>query len=215
MRRSAEDRRANSHWWSRKFYFKGGVHPKLKISGTRACRHISKHYPSITIHGFSAVEIDYIARISKISTKRGLKTPKRKGPILDARGWSGDLSDRVRDHCAKKCDTADWLRIHKEEHELGMKTTATMMFGTVESTREIVGTGEHIRNLQDETADLRAFILWSFQGAKYKAHARISRDQKAKPQRLSKASAVLKGSFWITLKYPKQLGHAGQLRRPV
>lgn len=75
------------------------------------------------------------------------------------------LSDRVRDIIApKKCDTATWLRIHKEAHEIGMKTTATMMFGTVETTREIVQHWKFLRDLQDITGGFRAFILWSFQG---------------------------------------------------
>ncbi len=146
--------------------FQGGVHPKLKIEWyEELVSYISKHYPSITIHGFSAVEIDYIARVSKISTKEVLRRLNEKGLYSMPGAGAEILSDRVRDIIApKKCDTADWLRIHKEAHELGMKTTATMMFGTVESTREIVEHWEHIRNLQDETAGFRAFILWSFQG---------------------------------------------------
>ncbi len=146
--------------------FQGGVHPKLKIEWyEELVAYISKHYPSITIHGFSAVEIDYIARVSKISTKEVLSRLNQKGLYSMPGAGAEILSDRVRDIIApKKCDTADWLRIHKEAHELGMKTTATMMFGTVESTREIVEHWEHIRNLQDETAGFRAFILWSFQG---------------------------------------------------
>lgn len=146
--------------------FQGGVHPKLKIEWyEELVAYISKHYPSITIHGFSAVEIDYIARVSKISTKEVLRRLNEKGLYSMPGAGAEILSDRVRDIIApKKCDTADWLRIHKEAHELGMKTTATMMFGTVESTREIVEHWEHIRNLQDETAGFRAFILWSFQG---------------------------------------------------
>ena len=146
--------------------FQGGVHPKLKIEWyEELVGYISKHYPSITIHGFSAVEIDYIARVSKISTKEVLRRLNEKGLYSMPGAGAEILSDRVRDIIApKKCDTADWLRIHKEAHELGMKTTATMMFGTVESTREIVEHWEHIRNLQDETAGFRAFILWSFQG---------------------------------------------------
>ena len=146
--------------------FQGGVHPKLKIEWyEELVGYISKHYPSITIHGFSAVEIDYIARVSKISTKEVLRRLNEKGLYSMPGAGAEILSDRVRDIIApKKCGTADWLRIHKEAHELGMKTTATMMFGTVESTREIVEHWEHIRNLQDETAGFRAFILWSFQG---------------------------------------------------
>ena len=123
----------------------------------------------VTIHGFSAIEIDYIAKISKISTLEVLKRLKNKGLYSMPGAGAEILSDRVRELVApKKCDTATWLRIHKEAHSVGVKTTATMMFGTVETTREIVEHWDHIRRLQDETGGFRAFILWSFQGANTK-----------------------------------------------
>ena len=150
--------------------FQGGVHPKLKIKWYEdLVEFIAKKYPSVTIHGFSAIEIDYIAKISKISTLEALKRLKNKGLYSMPGAGAEILSDRVRELVApKKCDTATWLRIHKEAHSVGVKTTATMMFGTVETTREIVEHWEYIRRLQDETGGFRAFILWSFQGANTK-----------------------------------------------
>ncbi len=150
--------------------FQGGVHPKLKIEWYEdLVGFIAKKYPSVTIHGFSAIEIDYIAKISKISTLEVLKRLKNKGLYSMPGAGAEILSDRVRELVApKKCDTATWLRIHKEAHSVGVKTTATMMFGTVETTREIVEHWEYIRRLQDETGGFRAFILWSFQGANTK-----------------------------------------------
>jgi menaquinone biosynthesis protein, SCO4550 family len=150
--------------------FQGGVHPKLKIEWYEdLVEFIAKKYPSVTIHGFSAIEIDYIAKISKISTLEVLKRLKNKGLYSMPGAGAEILSDRVRELVApKKCDTATWLRIHKEAHSVGVKTTATMMFGTVETTREIVEHWEYIRRLQDETGGFRAFILWSFQGANTK-----------------------------------------------
>ena len=150
--------------------FQGGVHPKLKIEWYEdLVEFIAKKYPSVTIHGFSAIEIDYIAKISKISTLEVLKRLKDKGLYSMPGAGAEILSDRVRELVApKKCDTATWLRIHKEAHSVGVKTTATMMFGTVETTHEIVEHWEYIRRLQDETGGFRAFILWSFQGANTK-----------------------------------------------
>ncbi len=146
--------------------FQGGVHPKLKIEWYEdLVEFIAKNYPSVAIHGFSAVEIDYIARISRISTREALRRLREKGLYSMPGAGAEILSDRVRDVIApKKCDVQTWLRIHREAHEEGVKTTATMMFGTVETTREIVEHWEHIRRLQDATNGFRAFILWSFQG---------------------------------------------------
>lgn len=74
------------------------------------------------------------------------------------------LSDRVRDIIApKKLGTQEWLDVHHAAHTIGMRSTATMMFGTVESDEEIIEHWEKIRDLQDKTGGFRAFIMWSFQ----------------------------------------------------
>ena len=145
--------------------FQGGVHPKLKIEWyEELVEYISKNYPTITIHGFSAIEIDYIAKISKISYKEVLQRLKNRGLFSMPGAGAEILSDRVRDIISpKKISSKTWLDIHKIAHEVGIKTTATMMFGTVESDEEIVEHLDQIRNLQDQTGGFRAFIAWSFQ----------------------------------------------------
>ena len=197
--------------------FQGGVHPKLKIDWYEdLVEYIAKNYPSITIHGFSAIEIDYIAKISKISTKEVLLRLQKKGLYSIPGAGAEVLSDRVRDIVApKKCDTATWLRIHKEAHEIGMKTTATMMFGTVETTREIVQHWKFLRDLQDVTGGFRAFILWSFQGKNtrlLKEHPEIMKASSNRYLRLLAVSRLFLDNFkniqssWVT-----QGSYIGQL----
>ncbi|WP_187647973.1 dehypoxanthine futalosine cyclase [Nitrosophilus labii] len=145
--------------------FQGGVHPKLKIDYyERLVEHIHKKYPQITIHGFSAVEIDFISKVSRISYEETLQRLKEKGLSSIPGAGAEILSDRVRDIISpKKLSSKEWLDIHKTAHKIGMKTTATMMYGTVETDEEIVEHWEKIRELQDETGGFRAFIMWSFQ----------------------------------------------------
>ena len=145
--------------------FQGGVHPKLKIDYYEdLVEHIHKKYPQITIHGFSAVEISYIAKVSRLSYKEVLMRLKAKGLSSIPGAGAEILSDRVRAVISpKKLSSQEWLDIHKAAHEVGMKTTATMMYGTVESDEEIVEHWEKIRDLQDKTGGFRAFIMWSFQ----------------------------------------------------
>ena len=146
--------------------FQGGVHPNLKIDYyEELVNHIHTKYPQITIHGFSSIEIDFIAKVSKISILEVLKRLQAKGLSSIPGAGAEILSDRVRDIIApKKMDTQEWLEVHKLAHSIGMKTTATMMFGTVETDEEIIEHWDLIRKLQDETGGFRAFIMWSFQG---------------------------------------------------
>ncbi|AXK48754.1 dehypoxanthine futalosine cyclase [Aliarcobacter trophiarum LMG 25534] len=146
--------------------FQGGVHPNLKIDYYEdLVEHINTKYPQITIHGFSSIEIAFIAKVSKITKEEVLKRLQKKGLSSIPGAGAEILSDRVRDIIApKKMDTKEWLEVHKVAHSIGMKTTATMMFGTVETDEEIIEHFEHIRKLQDETGGFRAFIMWSFQG---------------------------------------------------
>lgn len=145
--------------------FQGGVHPKLKIEWYEdLVSHIHKKYPTITIHGFSAIEINYIAKISKIPISEVLLRLQNAGLSSIPGAGAEILSDRIRDIIApKKLSTSEWLEVHREAHKIGMKTTATMMFGSVESDEDIIEHLGHIRGLQDEFGGFRAFILWSFQ----------------------------------------------------
>ncbi len=197
--------------------FQGGVHPKLKIEWYEdLVEWIHKNYPSITIHGFSAIEIDYIAKISKISYKEVLQRLHAKGLFSIPGAGAEILSDRVRDIIApKKLDVKNWLEVHRQAHKVGIKSTATMMFGTVESDEEIIEHWEHIRDLQDETGGFRAFILWSFQPGNTKLARDIPNLSKQSSNRYLRLLAVSRlyldnfkniQSSWVT-----QGSYIGQL----
>jgi len=189
--------------------FQGGVHPKLEIEWYEdLVEHIHKKYPTITIHGFSAIEIDYIARRSNISVREVLKRLKDKGLSSIPGAGAEILSDRVRDLIApKKLDKDRWLEVHKEAHKLGIKSTATMMFGTLESDEEIVEHFDEIRCLQDETGGFRAFIMWSFQGKNTALAAKYPEIKKQSSNRYLRLLAVARlfldnvpniQSSWVT-----------------
>ncbi len=197
--------------------FQGGVHPKLKIEWYEdLVAWISTHYPTITIHGFSAIEIDYIAKISKISYHEVLTRLQKKGLYSIPGAGAEILSERVRQLIApKKLDSQSWLNVHKAAHEIGMKTTATMMFGTLESDEEIVEHWEKIRTLQDETGGFRAFIMWSFQSdftQLKKEHPEIKKQSSNRYLRLLAVSRLYLDNFkniqssWVT-----QGSYIGQL----
>ena len=197
--------------------FQGGVHPKLKIEWYEdLVEWISKKYPQVTIHGFSAIEIDYIAKISKISYEEVLKRLQAKGLFSIPGAGAEILSDRVRDIIApKKLGVNEWLEVHRSAHKIGMKSTATMMFGTVESDEEIVEHLEHIRELQDETGGFRAFIMWSFQSANTELKKEIPNLKKQSSNRYLRLLALSRlfldnfkniQSSWVT-----QGSYVGQL----
>lgn len=146
--------------------FQGGVHPKLKIEWYEdLVEHIHAKYPTITIHGFSSIEIDFIAKVSRISVEEVLKRLRDKGLASIPGAGAEILSDKVRDIIApKKIDSEVWIDIHRKAHKLGIMSTATMMYGTIESDEDIIEHFDMIRRLQDETGGFRAFIMWSFQG---------------------------------------------------
>ena len=197
--------------------FQGGVHPKLKIEWYEdLLRWITKNYPSITIHGFSAIEIDYIAKISKLSYKEVLQRLRQSGLFSIPGAGAEVLSDRVRDIVSpNKLSSKEWLEVHKNAHEIGIKSTATMMFGTVETDEEIVEHWDKIRELQDMTGGFRAFIMWSFQSANTKLKQEIPSIAKQSPNRYLRLFAVSRlyldnfkniQSSWVT-----QGSYVGQL----
>ena len=189
--------------------FQGGVHPNLKIDYYEdLVNHIHTKYPQITIHGFSSIEIDFIAKVSKISILEVLKRLQAKGLSSIPGAGAEILSDRVRDIIApKKMDTQEWLEVHRLAHSIGMKTTATMMFGTVETDEEIIEHWDLIRKLQDETGGFRAFIMWSFQGENTKLmeeHPQIKPQSSNRYLRLLAVSRLYLDNFknlqssWVT-----------------
>ena len=197
--------------------FQGGVHPKLKIEWyEELLEWISKNYPQITIHGFSAIEIDYIAKISKLSYEEVLKRLKAKGLFSIPGAGAEILVDKVRDIIApKKLSAKNWLKVHQTAHKLGIKSTATMMFGSVESDEDIVEHFRVLRDLQDKTNGFRAFIMWSFQPYGTKLYKDGIVKTKASPNRYLRLLAVARlyldnfkniQSSWVT-----QGSYIGQL----
>lgn len=189
--------------------FQGGVHPKLKIEWYEdLVEHIHVKYPTITIHGFSSIELDYIAKVSKITIQECLSRLHAKGLSSIPGAGAEILSDRVRDIIApKKIDSAVWLEVHREAHKLGIMSTATMMYGTVETDEEIIEHWNLIRDLQDETGGFRAFIMWSFQGMNtqlMEEHPEIQKQSSNRYLRLLAVSRLFLDNFqniqssWVT-----------------
>ncbi len=189
--------------------FQGGVHPKLKIEWYEdLVAHIHTKYPHITIHGFSAIEIDFIAKVSRISVEEVLVRLHAKGLASIPGAGAEILSDTVRDIIApKKIDAEVWIEVHRIAHRLGIKSTATMMYGTLERDEDIVEHFDMVRRLQDETGGFRAFIMWSFQGENTELLRRFPDIQKQSPNRYLRLLAVARlfldnvpniQSSWVT-----------------
>jgi cyclic dehypoxanthinyl futalosine synthase len=142
----------------------GGHHPDLGIEYYEDLfRSIKERYP-IHLHALSPPEIQHIARRSKLSLPVTLTRLRDAGLDSIPGGGAEILVDRVRDVIApKKTRTADWLNVMRHAHRLGMSTTATMMYGHVETLADRVEHMRRIRDLQDESHGFRAFISWTFQ----------------------------------------------------
>jgi cyclic dehypoxanthinyl futalosine synthase len=143
----------------------GGLHPDLKIDYfERMMRGIKQRFPQIWLHCFSSSEILAIAEYSGITVRETIARLRDAGLDSIPGGGAEILDDEVRHRIARlKCGTEDWVHVHRTAHELGMRTTATMMFGVGESYEQRVNHFEVIRQLQEETGGFTAFIPWSFQ----------------------------------------------------
>ena len=143
----------------------GGHHPDLPLTWyEEMLRFLGREYPTINVHGFSAPEIEHIAGLEKIPVRDVIARLRDAGHGTLPGAGGEILVDRVRDIIAPlKTTTADWLEVHRQAHRLGMRSTATMMFGHEETLAERVEHLELVRRLQDETGGFTAFILWTFQ----------------------------------------------------
>ncbi len=141
----------------------GGLHPDKPLEFyEEMLRFIKK--ASIHIHGFSPPEICHFAKLSGISTTEIIERLKEAGLDSIPGGGAEILSDRVRGEAApRKCSADEWIDVMRQAHLQGMRTTATMMFGHIESLDERFEHLDRIRNLQDETGGFTAFIPWPFQ----------------------------------------------------
>lgn len=145
--------------------FQGGLNPKLKIDYyERIFSLILSKYPNVILHALSPAEIIYVAHISKLTLEQCLRRLNAAG-LHSIPGAGGEiLVDRVRKIIAPYKDTTDeWLHCMRTASALGIRSTASMMFGHVETIEDRVEHLNRIRDLQDECNPFRAFITWSFQ----------------------------------------------------
>jgi cyclic dehypoxanthinyl futalosine synthase len=143
----------------------GGLHPDLTIEYYEELFSFVKgNFPEVHIHGLSAPEIVHVARNSGLTIEETIERLKKAGLGSIPGGGAEVLSDRVRERIApSKIKTEEWLKVHKTAHELGLRTTATMMFGSLDTDEDLIEHLSVIRELQDQTGGFTAFIPWSYQ----------------------------------------------------
>lgn len=143
----------------------GGLHPELPLEWYEdLLRDIKAHFPQVNIHGFSPPEIHFFTKLFRLPLRTILQRLKDAGMGSLPGGGGEILVDRVRKEITRgKVLSDDWLNVHRAWHELGGRSTATMMFGHIETLEERVEHLERVRQLQDETGGLTAFIAWTFQ----------------------------------------------------
>jgi cyclic dehypoxanthinyl futalosine synthase len=143
----------------------GGHHPKLQFDWyIDLLRHIREKYPHINIHGFSPPEFQHFAEVFKMPLRQVISEFKAAGLGSIPGGGGEILVDRVRKRIAPlKCDTNAWLEVMHIAHELGLKSSATMMFGHVETIEDRIEHLQRLRDQQDASGGFTAFICWTFQ----------------------------------------------------
>src|SRR5436309_3732446 len=144
----------------------GGLHPHLKIEWyEELLSAIKKRFGSrIHCHRFSAPEITNIAEVSGLTIRDTIARLRDAGLDSIPGGGAEILDDAVRHRISRlKCSTQDWIDVHRTAHSLGMRTTATMMFGCGETIEQRMNHFDIVRQIQEDTGGFTAFIPWSFQ----------------------------------------------------
>ncbi|MGA7413673.1 MAG: cyclic dehypoxanthinyl futalosine synthase [Bryobacteraceae bacterium] len=142
----------------------GGLHPDLKIEWYEDLLQSIKQRFNIWCHCFSAPEIINIRDVSGLSLRDTIARLRDAGLDSIPGGGAEILDDSVRYRISRlKCSTQDWIDVHRTAHALGMRTTATMMFGAGENIEHRLNHFEIVRQIQEDTGGFTAFIPWFFQ----------------------------------------------------
>jgi cyclic dehypoxanthinyl futalosine synthase len=144
----------------------GGHNPDLPLSWFEDLfRTVKARYPSFKLHALSPPEIVHLSRLSQLSVGQVVERLIAAGLDSIPGGGAEILVDRVRKelHCYGKATADEWLDVMRHAHRAGLRTTATMMYGTVETDEERLEHMLRLRALQDETRGFTAFIAWSYQ----------------------------------------------------
>lgn len=142
----------------------GGLHPDFNIEWYEdLLRTLHAKYPGFQLHCFSPPEIHNISLISKLDYETIMQRLKDAG-LNSLPGGGGEiLDDEVRKRVSTKCTTQEWLDVMRAVHKVGLRSTATMMFGIGDNISHRVNHLQRIRDVQDETGGFTAFIPWTFQ----------------------------------------------------
>ena len=142
----------------------GGLHPDKRIDEYVKMLKYMKNEFDIHIHGFSPPEISYLAELENISVKEVLEIFIDAGLGSIPGGGAEILVNEIRKKVSpNKCNADKWLDVMEEAHKLGLRTTATMMFGHIEKKHDIIDHMLRLREVQDRTKGFTAFIPWTFQ----------------------------------------------------
>jgi len=143
----------------------GGHHPKLAFEWyLDLLRHIREKYPHINIHGFSPPEFQHFAETFRMPLREVILEFKNAGLGSIPGGGGEILVDRVRKKISPlKINTDQWLEVMSVAHELGLNSSATMMFGHVETIEDRIEHLQRVREQQDRSGGFTAFICWTFQ----------------------------------------------------
>ncbi len=142
----------------------GGLHPDLRIEYyENLLSSLKQRYPQIHLHCFSAPEITNIAEVSGLSLTETIARLREAGLDSIPGGGAEILDDEIRARISRlKCTSDEWEQVHRTAHALGLRTTATMMFGCGEEYRHRANHLERIRRIQEDTGGFTAFIPWIF-----------------------------------------------------
>ncbi len=143
----------------------GGHHPKLDFAWyIDLLQHIRENYPQINIHGFSPPEFQHFAEVFQMPLREIIRAFKAAGLGSIPGGGGEILVDRVRERISPlKCNSAEWLEVMQIAHEEGLSSSATMMFGHVETVEDRIEHLQRLRDQQDVSGGFTAFICWTFQ----------------------------------------------------
>ena len=142
----------------------GGVNPELGIEWFETLfNRVGREYPRVDIHSLSVSEIVGLAHVENVPTREVLARLKAAGMRSLPGAGAEILVERVRKRIsARKVKPEEWLGVMREAQQLGMPTTATMMFGSIETPEERIEHMHVLRELQDETGGFTAFIPWYY-----------------------------------------------------
>jgi len=142
----------------------GGLHPELRLDYYCDMLRAIKERYDIHTHTFSPPEIVHFARLEGMAVAEVVRTLHDAGLDTIPGGGAEILVQSVRDRISpRKCTAEEWISVMRDAHNIGMRTTATMMFGHIETYADRIEHLRKVRELQDETGGFTAFIPWTFQ----------------------------------------------------